>query len=81
MTIGFEKEQIVTHGSAVKGVAANLGNPLYNFENWTLYLTEDGKDSRDSREASVPVVYPGQEPAELPAGDEEDAAEEDGGAG
>ena len=81
VTIGFEKEQIVTHGSAVKGVAANLGNPLYNFENWTLYLTEDGKDSRDSREASVPVVYPGQEPAELPAGDEEDAAEEDGGAG
>lgn len=64
ITIGFEKEEIVTHGGAVKGVDANLGNPLYGFENWSLYLTEDGLDSREHREASVPVVYPSQIPEE-----------------
>lgn len=58
ITIGFEDEEIITHGGAVKGVNANLGNPLYGFENWTLYLTEDGKDSRDHRQIDVPVIYP-----------------------
>ena len=66
ITIGFEKEEIVTHGSAVKGVNANAGNPLYGFEDWNMYLTEDGLDSREHREASVPVVYPNQIPEEEP---------------
>lgn len=38
ITIGFEKQQIITHRGVVKGVNANLGNPLYGFENWEIYL-------------------------------------------
>lgn len=36
ITIGFEKQQIITHRGVVKGVDANFGNPLYNFANWTI---------------------------------------------
>ena len=32
--IGFEKQQIICHRGVVKGIDANLGNPLYNFINW-----------------------------------------------
>ena len=32
--IGFEKQQIICHRGVVKGIDANLGNPLYNFVNW-----------------------------------------------
>jgi len=60
VTIGFEKEEVVTHSGVIKGMDANLGNPLYGFENWIMYLTEGDEDSRVSREASVPVVYPDQ---------------------
>ena len=38
ITIGFEKQQIITHRGVIKGVNANLGNPLYGFENWEIYL-------------------------------------------
>ena len=38
ITIGFEKQQIITHRGVIKGVDANLGNPLYGFENWEIYL-------------------------------------------
>ena len=38
ITIGFEKQQLITHRGIVRGVDANIGNPLYNFENWQLYL-------------------------------------------
>ena len=36
ITIGFQKQQIITHRGVVKGVDANFGNPLYNFANWTI---------------------------------------------
>ena len=38
ITIGFEKQQIILHRRVVKGVNANLGNPLYDFENWEIIL-------------------------------------------
>ena len=36
--LGFEKQQIITHRGVVKGVDANAGNPLFNFENWEIDL-------------------------------------------
>ncbi len=38
ITIGFEKQQIITRRGVCKGVEPNAGNPLYNFENWTIDL-------------------------------------------
>lgn len=38
ITIGFEKQQIITHRGVVRGLDANVGNPLYNFQNWTIEL-------------------------------------------
>ena len=41
ITIGFEKQQIITRRGVCKGVEPNAGNPLYNFENWTIDLKND----------------------------------------
>ena len=38
ITIGFEKQQIITRRGVCKGVEPNAGNPLYNFINWTVDL-------------------------------------------
>ncbi|MBQ7895811.1 MAG: ABC transporter substrate-binding protein [Oscillospiraceae bacterium] len=38
ITIGFEKQQIITHRGVVKGVDANIGNPLYGFDSWQIFL-------------------------------------------
>ena len=38
ITIGFEKQQIITRRGVCKGVEPNFGNPLYNFPNWTVDL-------------------------------------------
>ena len=38
VTIGFERQQIITHRGVCKGIDANAGNPLYNFPNWTIEL-------------------------------------------
>ena len=40
ISIGFEKQQIITHRGVVKGMAPNFGNPLYDFQNWTIILEE-----------------------------------------
>ncbi|MBR0039944.1 MAG: ABC transporter substrate-binding protein [Oscillospiraceae bacterium] len=37
--LGFEKQQIITHRGVIKGVDANAGNPLYNFQNWEIDLS------------------------------------------
>ena len=39
--IGFEKQQLITHRGAVKGVDPNIGNPLYNFINWEILFNEE----------------------------------------
>ncbi len=41
ITIGFEKQQIITRRGVCKGVEPNAGNPLYNFENWIIDLKND----------------------------------------
>ena len=41
ITIGFEKQQIITRRGVCKGVEPNAGNPLYNFVNWTIDLEND----------------------------------------
>ena len=38
ISIGFEKQQIIVHRGVVKGIDANVGNPLYNFKNWEIDL-------------------------------------------
>lgn len=40
VSIGFEKQQLITHRGVVKGVNPNIGNPLYNFQNWTINLED-----------------------------------------
>ena len=39
VTIGFERQQIITHRGVCKGIEANAGNPLCNFANWTIDLS------------------------------------------
>lgn len=38
ITIGFEKQQIITRRGVCKGIDANIGNPLWNFADWTIDL-------------------------------------------
>jgi ABC-type transport system substrate-binding protein len=38
ISIGFESQQIIVHRGVVKGLDANIGNPMYNFENWEILL-------------------------------------------
>lgn len=40
ISIGFEKQQIILHRRVVKGVNPNMGNPLYDFENWEIILED-----------------------------------------
>ena len=40
ITIGFEKQQIITHRGVVKGMQPNIGNPLYDFANWTINMDQ-----------------------------------------
>ena len=40
VSIGFEKQQIITHRGVVKGIDPNFGNPLYDFQNWGINLDE-----------------------------------------
>ena len=41
ITIGFEKQQVITRRGVCKGVEPNAGNPLYNFQNWTIDLENE----------------------------------------
>jgi len=38
ISIGFESQQLIVHRGVVKGLDANIGNPLYNFENWEIMI-------------------------------------------
>lgn len=37
--LAFERQQFITHRGVVKGMEPNMGNPLYNFTEWTIDLT------------------------------------------
>ena len=41
ITIGFEKQQIITRRGVCKGIDPNFGNPLYNFANWEIVFDDD----------------------------------------
>lgn len=36
ITIGFEKQQVITHRGVCRGINPFAGNPLYDFANWTI---------------------------------------------
>ena len=38
ISIGFEKQQLITHRGIVRGVNPNIGNPMYDFINWQINL-------------------------------------------
>lgn len=37
--IGFEQQELISHRGVIRGIDANLGNPLYGFENWEIELS------------------------------------------
>lgn len=41
ISIGFEHQEIIVHRGVIRGLDANIGNPLYNFPNWEIMLTEE----------------------------------------
>lgn len=41
VVIGFEKQQLITHRQAIRGVNPNMGNPLYGFKDWTIMFKEE----------------------------------------
>ena len=41
VVIGFEKQQIISHRQATRGIDANMGNPLYNFAHWTIIFKQE----------------------------------------
>ncbi len=38
ITIGFESQQLIVHRGVIRGLAPNMGNPFYNFQNWEIML-------------------------------------------
>lgn len=40
VSIGFENQQLILRRRTVKGADPNYGNPLYDFENWEITLTD-----------------------------------------
>lgn len=39
IVIGFEEQELISHRGVIRGIDANLGNPLYGFENWIIELS------------------------------------------
>lgn len=48
--IGFEKQQLITHRAAIRGVNPNMGNPLYDFANWQIQFNETGTEENTEEE-------------------------------
>ena len=38
IAIGFESQQLIVHRGVIRGLEPNIGNPLYNFQNWEIML-------------------------------------------
>ncbi len=36
--IGFESQQLIVHRGVIRGLDPNIGNPLYGFQHWEIYL-------------------------------------------
>ena len=50
VVIGFEKQQLITHRAAIRGLDPNMGNPLYNFPNWQIQLVPDNTEEDKSND-------------------------------
>ena len=37
--LGFENQQLISHRGICQGLNPNYGNPLYDFQNWTIDLS------------------------------------------
>ena len=77
ITIGFERQQVITHRGVARGIDPNAGNPLYNFQNWTVSLDEtplgagktDTPEETDApEETEAPEETGAPEESEAPAG-------------
>lgn len=44
ISIGFEHQEIIVHRGMIRGLNANVGNPLYDFQNWEIILDEDNTE-------------------------------------
>jgi len=76
ITIGFEKQQIITRRGVCKGINPNFGNPLYGFEHWEItFGAEDG-----AVPTPAPSPSPTTEPEDLPEEDPGEELSEDTGA-
>ena len=38
ISIGFESQQLIVHRGVIRGLNPNIGNPLYDFQNWEILL-------------------------------------------
>ena len=43
ISIGFEQQEIIVHRGMIRGLNANLGNPLYDFQNWEIILDDNNQ--------------------------------------
>ena len=41
ISIGFEDQQLIVHRGVIRGLNPNLGNPFFDFQNWTIDLEND----------------------------------------
>lgn len=39
IVIGFEQQELISHRGVIRGIDANIGNPLYGFEDWIIELS------------------------------------------
>lgn len=43
ISIGFEQQEIIVHRGMIRGLDANLGNPMYNFQNWEIIIDDNNE--------------------------------------
>lgn len=48
VVVGFEKQQLITHRAAIRGLDPNAGNPLYNFANWQIQLSAGTEEDKNA---------------------------------
>ena len=44
ISIGFEHQEIIVHRAMIRGLNANVGNPLYDFHIWEIMLDEENTE-------------------------------------
>ncbi len=71
ISLGFERQQIITHRGVCRGVDPNAGNPMYNFANWTIDLSDEDSpaegDGDTPAETEIPAETEAPAETEIPA--------------